>query len=258
MLQFLHMKKSIPLIVGNWKCNPLKTIEAEKLAADTAKLHKKSESPYVAIAPTNLHIAAVEKKITKSPVMLAAQNVSPYTVGAHTGEQSVSQLKNSGVTMVIVGHSERRAAGETDQDVLIKVQAVLAAKLIPIICIGEKKRDRNGNFFKEVEQQIKSFARELTPAQLKKVIAAYEPIWAIGTGETATAEDVKEMQLFIEKVLTKLHDRNTAQSVRLLYGGSVKPHNAAELHTVGSMGGFLVGGASLKAADFIAITKAVI
>jgi triosephosphate isomerase len=258
MLQFLHMKKTIPLIVGNWKCNPLKTSEAEKLAVDTAKLHKKSESPYVAIAPTNLHISVVAKKIAKSPIMLAAQNVSPYTVGAHTGEQSVSQLKDSGAAMVIVGHSERRAAGETDQDVLVKTQAVLAAKLIPIICIGEKKRDRNGNFFKEVEQQIKSFASALAPAQLKKVVIAYEPIWAIGTGETATAEDVKEMQLFIEKILTKLHDRTTAQSVRLLYGGSVKPRNAAELHTVGSMGGFLVGGASLKAADFIAITKAVI
>jgi triosephosphate isomerase len=258
MLQFFHMKKTIPLIVGNWKCNPMKAIEAEKLAADTAKLHKKNDTPYVAIAPTDLHMSTVAKKLAKSPIMLASQNVSPYTIGAHTGEQAVSQLKDNGVAMVIVGHSERRAAGETDQDVLAKTQAVLAAKLIPIICIGEKKRDQNGNFFKEVEQQIKSFARELTSAQLKKVVIAYEPIWAIGTGETATAEDVKEMQLFIEKVLTKQHDRPTAQAVRLLYGGSVKPHNAAELHTVGSMGGFLVGGASLKAADFIAITKAVI
>jgi triosephosphate isomerase len=253
-----HMKKTIPLIVGNWKCNPMKISEAEQLAAATSKLYKKSETPYVAIAPTNLHISVVAKKIAKSPIMLAAQNVSPYTVGAHTGEQSVSQLKDSGVVMVIVGHSERRAAGETDRDVLAKTQVVLTAKLIPIICIGEQKRDSSGNFFKEIESQIKSFARELTPTQLKKVVIAYEPIWAIGTGETATAEDVKEMQLFIEKILTKLHDRATARAVRLLYGGSVKPHNAAELHTVGQMGGFLVGGASLKAGDFIAITKAVI
>lgn len=258
MLQFLHMKKTIPLIVGNWKCHPVKVDEAENLATATAKLHKKNESPYVAIAPTNVHIAAVAKKIKKSPIMLVAQNVSPYTIGAHTGEQAVSQLKDAGVHMVIIGHSERRAAGETDHQVLAKAQAVLAAKLIPIICIGEQKRDGNGNFFKEIESQIKSFARELTPTQLKKVVIAYEPIWAIGTGETATAEDVKEMQLFIEKILTKLHDRATARAVRLLYGGSVKPHNAAELHTVGQMGGFLVGGASLKAGDFIAITKAVI
>lgn len=258
MLQFFHMKKTIPLVVGNWKCHPKTETEAVTLAANVKKLHKQADVPYVAIAPTALHSSAIQKKIANSPIMLAAQNVSPYTVGAHTGEQAVLQLKNGGVTMVIIGHSERRAAGETDQQVLAKAQAVLAAKLIPIICIGEQKRDRNGNFFKEVEQQINSFASELTTAQLKKVVIAYEPIWAIGTGETATAEDVKEIQLFIEKILTKLHDRKTAQSVRLLYGGSVKPHNAAELHAVGSMGGFLVGGASLKAADFTAITKAVI
>lgn len=252
------MKKTIPLIVGNWKCNPKKAEEAKQLAAATVKLHKKNETPYVAIAPTDLHVSVVGQKLAKSPIMLTAQNVSPYTVGAHTGEQAVSQLKDSGVQLVIIGHSERRAAGETDQEVLAKAQAVLSAKLVPIICIGEQTRDKNGNFFKEVEQQIKSFAKELTAAQMKKVVIAYEPIWAIGTGETATAEDVKEMQLFIEKILTQLHDRTTARAVRLLYGGSVKPYNAAELHTTGSMNGFLVGGASLKAADFIAITKAVI
>lgn len=252
------MKKTIPLIVGNWKCNPKTEAEAISLAAGVSKLFKKADTPYVAVAPTALHSSAVAKKIAGSRVMLAAQNVSPYTIGAHTGEQSVAQLKDGGVEMVIIGHSERRAAGETDVEVLEKLQATLAAKLIPIVCIGEQKRDRNGNFFKEVEKQIRSFAGELTPAQLKKVVIAYEPIWAIGTGKTATADDVKEMQIFIESILTKVHDRKTAQSVRLLYGGSVKPHNAAELHTVGGMNGFLVGGASLKAADFIAITQAVI
>jgi len=252
------MKKTIPLIVGNWKCNPGTSVEAEALAAAVAKAHKKSEAPYVVIAPTDLHLMAVGKKVARSTVMLAAQNVSAYAGGAHTGEQSVVQIKDAGAELIIVGHSERRAAGETDAQVLAKAQAILAAKLTPIICIGEQKRDRNGHFFKEIEQQIKSFAKVLAPAQLKKVVIAYEPIWAIGTGATATAEDVREMQLFIEKVLTKLHDRPTAQAVRLLYGGSVKPGNAAQLHTVGQMGGFLVGGASLKAADFIAITKAVI
>lgn len=232
--------------------------EAEALAAATAKLHKKAEAPYVVVAPTALHMNAVAKKIAKSPIMLAAQNVSPYAVGAHTGEQAVSQIKDVGATMVIIGHSERRAAGESDAQVLAKTQAVLAAKLTPIVCIGEEARDRNGHFFKDIEKQITSFASVLTATQLKKVVIAYEPIWAIGTGKTATAEDVKEMQLFIEKVLTKQHDRTVARAVRLLYGGSVKPHNAAELHTVGAMGGFLVGGASLSAADFISITQAVI
>jgi len=251
------MKKSIPLIAGNWKCNPKTEAEAVALATAVSKLFKKADAPYVAIAPTALHSSAVAKKIATSPIMLMAQNVSAYTVGAHTGEQSAAQLKDCSVELVILGHSERRAAGETDSEVLAKLQAVLAAKLIPIVCIGEVKRDKNGNFFKEVAEQIKSFAKELTPAQLKKVVIAYEPIWAIGTGETATTDDVKEMQIFIESILTKVHDRKAAQSVRLIYGGSVKPHNAAELHAVGGMQGFLVGGASLNAADFIAITRAV-
>jgi triosephosphate isomerase len=252
------MKKTIPLIAGNWKCNPKTESEAIKLATETAKLFKNTGAPYVAIAPTALHSSAVAKKIAKSSIMLMAQNVSPYTVGAHTGEHSINQFKDMGVELVIIGHSERRAGGVTDANVLEKLQAVLATKLIPVVCIGEIKRDRNGNFFKEVEKQIRSFAAELTPAQLKKIIIAYEPIWAIGTGKTATADDVKEMQIFIESILTKVHDRKAAKSVRLLYGGSVKPNNAAELHSVGGMNGFLVGGASLKAADFIAITKAVV
>jgi len=252
------MKKRIPLVVGNWKLHPATLTETERLAAAIAKGHRQAIEPYVGIAPTTLHLTTVGRNIGRSNVMLGAQNVSPYTVGAHTGEQSVRQLKDAGAEFIIIGHSERRAQGETDADVASKVSATLAGKLIPIVCVGEQVRDKNGDFFKFVEAQIKHFAKDLNPSQLKKVIIAYEPIWAIGTGETATSDDVKEMQLFIEKVLTKLHDRATAGNVRLLYGGSVKPHNAAELHEIGGMNGFLVGGASLKAADFIAITKAVL
>lgn len=252
------MKQSIPWVVGNWKLNPVTQKQAATLAANLATKHKRASQPYVGIAPTTLHLSLVKQQLKATTIMLGAQNVSPYTVGAHTGEQSAKQLKDAGATFVIIGHSERRAAGETDKDVVEKLQAVLAEKLTPIVCVGEAKRDRNGDFFKFVESQLKSFAKDLNPTQLKKVVIAYEPIWAIGTGKTATPEDVEEMQLFIEKVLTKLHDRKTAQAVRLLYGGSVKPHNAQALHEVGGMDGFLVGGASLKAEDFIAITKAVI
>jgi len=252
-----YMKKAIPLIVGNWKCHPKTEAQAVSLASAVSKAHKQADTPYVAIAPTDLHISAVRKTISRSSVMLASQTVSAYSEGAHTGEQSVGQMKDADIQFVIIGHSERRAEGVNDEDVLIKLQAVLAGKLTPIVCIGEQRRDRNGNFFTQVEKQLRSFAAELTSAQLKKVVIAYEPIWAIGTGKTATANDVKEMQLFIVSTLTKLHDRKAAQSVRLLYGGSVKPYNAAELHCIGGMNGFLVGGASLKAADFVEICKAV-
>jgi len=251
------MKNTVPLIAGNWKLNPVTLLEATTLAAAVAKKVKKVDEPYVTIAPPTIYLPEVGKKIKSSTISLAAQDVHFETSGAHTGETSVLQLKDAGVTFVIIGHSERRAAGETDQAVQQKTQTVLKQKLTPIVCIGERERDDQGNFFSFVESQLRSVAKGLTAGQMRKVILAYEPIWAIGTGNTATGEDVKEMQLFIESILTKIYDRPTARKVRLLYGGSVKPGNAAILHTEGGMGGFLVGGASLKAEDFAAIIKAV-
>lgn len=251
------MKKSVPLIVGNWKLNPVTLTDASELAQAIARKQKTTPEPYVAIAPPFPYLAEVGKKIQKSSVALAAQDVYFKNIGAHTGEVSVLQLKDLGVEYVIVGHSERRAMGESDSDVQLKVQIILKHRLVPIVCVGEKERDEQGNFFNLIEEQLKSLAEVLPAVQIKKIVIAYEPIWAIGTGKTATADDVKEMQLFIETVLTKIYDRPTARAVRLLYGGSVKPQNAAELHTEGDMNGFLVGGASLNADDFGAIIKAV-
>jgi triosephosphate isomerase len=249
------MKKSV-LVVGNWKLNPLTTANAEKLAADVARLYKPFEGVTVAVAPSYVHLAAAAKKIGRKPIFLAAQNVSTEPMGPFTGEVSASQLKDVRVTYVIIGHSERRAMGESDEVVQKKILAAIKNNLIPIICIGEKERDTQGNFFSFVEKQVKSIAAVLSATEIKKVVLAYEPIWAIGTGKTATAADVKEMQLFLFSVLTKLYDRTTAAKVQLLYGGSVKKDNAAELHKEGGMQGFLVGGASLKADEFIAIVNA--
>lgn len=252
------MKKSIPLVVGNWKLNPVRLDEAVNLASSVATKVKKMENAYVALAPSFVYLNEVGKKIKKSSVLLGSQDVYSKSIGAHTGEISVLQLKDLGVEFVIIGHSERRAMGETNTDVEEKVQAVLKSKITPIVCIGESKRDEQGNFFGFVEEQLRSLGNVLSASQMKKVVLAYEPIWAIGTGNTATAEDVKEMQLFIESVLTKTYDRTTAKAVRLIYGGSVKPYNAAELHKEGGMNGFLVGGASLNAGDFAEIVKATI
>lgn len=251
------MKKSVPLIVGNWKLNPVTLTNAVTLAQSIASKQKKVTEPYVAVAPPFIYLAEVGKKIQKSAISLVAQDVYFKDIGAHTGEISALQLKNLGVEYVIIGHSERRAMGESDADVQQKVQIVLKHRLVPIVCVGERERDEQGNFFTFVEEQLRSLAEFLPAAQIKKVVIAYEPIWAIGTGVTATADDVKEMQLFIETVLTKIYDRPTARAVRLLYGGSVKPQNAAELHNEGDMNGFLVGGASLNAEDFVSIIKAV-
>lgn len=244
-----------PLIVGNWKLNPNNLKTATGLAQGVVK-SAKSKDATVAIAPPFVYLSEVGKKISRSTVKLVAQDVSSEALGPFTGEVSAMQLKDLGVEYVIIGHSERRAMGETDDQVAQKVAAVLKSKMTPIVCIGEQKRDTNGNFFSFVEGQLRSLTNMLNATQVKKVVIAYEPIWAIGTGATATADDVREMQLFIFSVLAKVYDRATAKKVTLLYGGSVKPVNAKELHAEGGMNGFLVGGASLKAEDFGQIVKA--
>jgi triosephosphate isomerase len=260
MSVFLHatildMKKCNPLIIGNWKLNPASSEAALTLAQAVGKAHK-NPAIDVAIAPPFLYINDIKKKLGKSIVTIAAQNVSTEPLGAFTGEVSAAQLEDARVSYVIIGHSERRAMGETDEQVQKKLLLTLKHKMIPVVCIGEKSRDSQGLFYTLIEAQIRSLASVLNATLIKKVVIAYEPIWAIGTGKTATAEDVKEMQLFIFSVLAKLYDRATANKVQLIYGGSVKPDNALSLHTEGGMDGFLVGGASLKAEDFISIIKA--
>lgn len=252
----MNIKKNTSLVIGNWKMNPQSLQDATKLMGEVIKKYKASETVKVAVAPSPLHITDVAKKIGKKPLFLAAQNLSTEALGPFTGEVSAMQLRDLKVEYVIIGHSERRAMGESDTEVQKKVLIALKNKLTPVVCIGESERDTQGSFFSFVEKQIKSLASVLSATDIKRVVIAYEPIWAIGTGKTATPSDVKEMQLFIFTTLTKLYDKSTAQKVMLLYGGSVKPDNAAPLHQEGGMNGFLVGGASLKADDFISIIHA--
>lgn len=248
--------KRTTLIIGNWKLNPGTLADAQKLIDGISKKYKQKEGQTVVVAPSFLHLSEVGKKIIKKPILLGAQDVASEVMGPFTGEVSAQQLRDAKVEYVIVGHSERRAMGENDELVQKKVALALKNKLTPVVCIGERERDTHGNFFGFVENQVKALAQVLSATDIKKVVIAYEPIWAIGTGKTATASDVKEMQLFLFATLTKLYDKPTAQKVTLLYGGSVKPDNAKELHKEGGMSGFLVGGASLKAEDFLAIIKA--
>lgn len=249
------MSKKQPLIIGNWKLHPARQSEALSLASAVAKAEKKSAA-LIAIAPPFVYISEVTKKLTKSNVQVAAQDVSQEPLGAFTGEVSAAQLTDLRVSYVIVGHSERRAMGETDAQVVKKTTQALKSRLTPVVCIGEKERDSQGNFYSTVAKQIQALTKSFSAADIKKIVIAYEPIWAIGTGKTATVEDVKEMQLYIYSTLTKAYDRKIASAVRLLYGGSVKPHNAKQLYDAGGMDGFLVGGASLKEKDFSAIIKA--
>ncbi len=243
------------VVIGNWKLNPGTALEAKALYGEVKKKLPKGLSTLVAIAPPFLFIPEVAKA-TKGAIALGAQDAFYEERGAITGEIGVGMLASFGVEYVIIGHSERRALGETDIQVNKKVHAVLKRKLTPVVCVGERVRDSQGQFFNEITTQLKALTKGLTPLQLQKVVIAYEPIWAIGTGVTATTEDVKEMQLFIVSTLTKLFERKVAEKVRLIYGGSVKESNAKVLYEEGGMGGFLVGGASLVPVEFVAIIKA--
>lgn len=246
-----------PLVIANWKMNPATLTEAKTIIMGIKTLLKKQTDVTVVVAPPALYLTEVKKSLGVSPILLGAQTVHQAPHGAQTGEHSVGMVAGAGATYVIVGHSERRALGETDTMIGEKVAAILKAKLTPVICIGEKERDAQGNFYVTIEAQIKAALGGVAKARFKDIVIAYEPIWAIGTGATATAEDVNEMRLFIQKILTKVFDRSAAQKMRLIYGGSVTADTAADLFVGGGVDGFLVGGASLRPAEFAKIVSSV-
>ncbi len=248
------MKHSHPLLIGNWKLNPGTATEAKTLFQGIGKKVAKYKEVEVIAAAPFLFIPELAK-LKQTKIGIGAQDAHYEERGACTGEISPALLAPYKVTYVIVGHSERRALGETDEQVNKKIHTILKRKMTPVVCIGEKLRDEQGKFYNVIENQIRQLAAGLTPAQLAKIVIAYEPIWAIGTGATATAEDVKEMQLFIVSILTKLYERKVAGRVRLLYGGSVKASNAKDLYEHGGMHGFLVGGASLSPEEFGEIAR---
>ncbi len=258
MIQSFDMKHKNALVVANWKLNPTSLAEAKTLFAEVKRKLVKITDIKVVIAPPFLYIPEFSKSIKNEGVQLGAQDVYYEEIGPFTGEISTSQLTNFSVKYIIVGHSERRAMGETDEIVNKKTRAILKRKLTPIVCIGERNRDEQGLFFNEIENQIKSLTNGFTALELSKIIIAYEPIWAIGTGKTATVEDVKEMQLFIVSTISKLYDRKIAEKIHLIYGGSVKASISKELYEQGGMDGFLVGGASLNAEEFVNIVKSTI
>ena len=247
-----------PLIVGNWKMNPQSASLSVKLATELKKkLHTITDVDIV-IAPPIIHLEGVSRaRNSNRAYALGAQNVHFAQLGAFTGEVSLSMLKDFDVTYVILGHSERRALGETDILVNEKLLATIKAGLVGVVCIGEQKRDHSAHYLTHIESQIRKAFTKVSRAKLDQVVIAYEPLWAIGTGKNATADDIHEMKLFIEKVISDLYGRNLAQKVRILYGGSVNGKNARELFTDGMVDGFLVGGASLHTDEFIQIIKSV-
>jgi triosephosphate isomerase len=244
-------------IAGNWKMYK-DAIGAELLAAEVVQGVGSTPRADVALCPPFPYLSRVFQAVKSSPVALGAQNVYPENEGAYTGETSPRMLVDVGCTYVIVGHSERRhGLGETDAFINRKVHAALTAGLKPILCIGETLDERKANRTNEVlAGQLAGSLANISAEQLASVVIAYEPVWAIGTGVVATPEQAQEAHAFVRQQVGKLCGADAAQRLLIQYGGSVKPDNAATLLKLPDVDGALVGGASLKAGDFLKIIAA--
>lgn len=244
------------IIAGNWKMN--KTVaEALALVNDLKRELAGIKEVDIVVCPPFTALESVSKAILDSNIRLGAQNMSEHNVGAYTGEIAAVMLKEFSVRYVILGHSERRQyQQETDALVAKKAAAVHAANLKPIVCVGETLAEREGNLTEKVlETQVRGSLAGLTREQMVETIIAYEPVWAIGTGKTASTQQAQDAHAFIRKILVAMFDEATAKKVRIQYGGSVKPNNARELMSQPDVDGALVGGASLESRSFADIIR---
>lgn len=249
------MRKKI--VAGNWKMN---TTVTEGVALARAIVAKKKEIPEgvsLVVAPPFTHLTLVAAALKGTNICLSAQNCADEAKGAFTGEVSAAMVKDAGCAYTILGHSERREYyGETSAKLVKKLNLAMENELSVIFCVGEKLAERKmGNHFEVVGAQISEVLFTLTPEQMQRVVIAYEPVWAIGTGVTATAKEAQEIHAFIRKTIAARFGEAIAKETTILYGGSCKPSNAKELFACPDIDGGLIGGASLNADDFIAIAK---
>ena len=248
------------IVAGNWKMNNNEAESIQLIQEINSEIANDTlENTRVIVAPTFVNLSSSIKASKDSKIEVAAQNMHQEKSGAYTGEISADMLKSIGIKTVILGHSERREYfNETDELIAQKMDAALANDLEVIFCFGEKLEERKlDNHLLEVGSQLRNTLFHLKPADFKQIILAYEPVWAIGTGETASPEQAQEMHNFVRNVLEKKFGKEVSENTSILYGGSVKPENAAEIFSKEDVDGGLIGGASLKAKDFSAIIKAI-
>ncbi len=247
-----------PFIAGNWKMN-LDRAGAVALARAIAVQAEPLGGVDLAVMPPSVYIEAVAGVLAGSKVAWGAQNVYHQPNGAFTGEISLSMLKDLGCQYVILGHSERRhVLAETDQEVNKKVHAALKAGITPIVCLGELLQEREaGRTLDVIQRQVEGSLAGVSADQMVRIVIAYEPVWAIGTGEVATPEQAEEVHLALRKTLQTRYNREVSEAVRIQYGGSVKPENARDLLAQPDIDGALVGGASLKADQFMGIVAGI-
>lgn len=245
------------LVVGNWKMNGSFAANAELLNGLIKGLGSVSAEVALAVCPPSVYLAQTAAAVSATPIALGAQDVSRYAQGAYTGEISAPMLREVGCTFVIVGHSERRTLhSETDALVAAKAEAALAAGLTPIICVGETRQEREAGLTEQViTRQVNAVLEQLGAQGVARSVIAYEPVWAIGTGLTATPDQAQAVHALIRKLIAA-RDVALGSAVQVLYGGSVKPQNAVELFAQLDIDGGLIGGAALVAEDFLAIACA--
>ncbi|MGD9643489.1 MAG: triose-phosphate isomerase [Elusimicrobiales bacterium] len=246
--------KRVPMIAGNWKMHL-----TSKEAADLAAAMKKGLDPdlkhEVLLAPTFTNLHAVKAAIAGSPILLASQDVAWEEKGAFTGAVSPAQIIDAGCTHALIGHSERRKIFlETDEVINKKMKAAIKANIVPVLCIGETLEERESQrTYRVLETQLAGAFAGITPAEAARVVIAYEPVWAIGTGKTATPDQAQDAHVFVRKQMERIYGRDYAEAVRVLYGGSVKADNVDELMAQPDIDGALVGGESLKADKFLRV-----
>ena len=244
------------IVAGNWKMNNDYS-QTKKLINDL-KSSKMPDNVRVMVAPSFTQLSQCKNLLSSTNISVVAQNMNANNSGAFTGEISASMLKGIEVNTVIIGHSERRSIfNETDEILKEKVKSALSADMEVIFCFGEELKERkNNDYFKIVDNQLRYVLFDLPESYWKNIILAYEPVWAIGTGETATANQAQEMHLYVRSLIRNNYSKATSENISILYGGSVKPNNAKEIFSGKDVDGGLIGGASLNANDFIEIFSA--
>ena len=244
------------IVAGNWKMNN-DSSQTKKLINDL-KSSKMPDDVRIMVAPSFTQLSQCKNLLSSTNISVVAQNMNANNSGAFTGEISASMLKGIEVNIVIIGHSERRSIfNETDEILKEKVKSALSADMEVIFCFGEELKERkNNDYFKIVNNQLRNVLFDLPESCWKNIILAYEPVWAIGTGETATANQAQEMHLYVRNLIKDNYSEATSENISILYGGSVKPSNAKEIFSGKDVDGGLIGGASLNANDFIEIFSA--
>lgn len=253
------MKRKI--VVANWKMHPPSFREAKKIFTAVTRSVSRMKKTQVVVCPSALYLSGLKSSYRGSKVLFGSQDVSHLEekTGSYTGETSAYQFAGSGVTHTIIGHSERRALGETDTRISQKVSSACAARLSPILCVGERARDDQGDYLVFLRKELQLGLAGVTEKDTRKLIIAYEPLWAIGKSadNAVTPDALRQTVLFIRKTLVDLFGRKHGVRIPILYGGAVEPANAGTLAAVEGVAGFLVGHASLVPKDFTSIVRAI-